>query len=108
MPTKKTPRDHFDDVVAHFKGKRGITVPGGSGFGRSALRADGKIFVMFVRGEFVAKLPQERVAKIIAARGGRAFDANKGTPMQEWLVVATPPKSWLRLAEEALAFVRGK
>jgi hypothetical protein len=105
--TKKTPGDSFRDVVAHFARKRGVTVPGGSGFGKAALRIDGKIFAMLVRDEFVVKLPKERVTEIIAARGGRAFDANKGTPMKEWLVVATPPKSWLGLAEEALAFVRG-
>ena len=107
MKKKKTPRDHFETVVAHFAKTRGVTVPsGGSGFGKAALRVDGKIFAMLVRDEFVVKLPRERVAEIIAARGGRAFDANKGTPMKEWLVVATPPKSWVALAEEALAFVR--
>jgi hypothetical protein len=107
VATKKTPRDHFDAVVAHFARKRGVAVPsGGSGFGKAALRVDGKIFAMLVRDEFVVKLPSERVAKIIAARGGRAFDANKGTPMKEWLVVATPPKTWLARADEALAFVR--
>ena len=45
--------ESFDVVVARFKGKRGITVPGGTGFGKSALRFDGKIFAMFVRDEFV-------------------------------------------------------
>jgi len=105
---KKAPRDHFEDVVARFAKKRGVTAPsGGSGFGKAALRVDGKIFAMLVRDEFVVKLPKARVVEVIAARGGRAFDANKGTPMKEWLVVATPPKSWLALAEEAFAFVRG-
>jgi len=107
MATKKTARDHFADVVARFEGKRGIAVPsGGSGFGKAALRVDGKIFAMLVRDEFVVKLPQERVAEMIAARKGRAFDANKGTPMKEWLVVATAPKTWRGLADEALAFAR--
>lgn len=107
MPVK-TPRDQFEIVVTHFAKRRGVTAPtGGSGFGKAALRVDGRIFAMLVRDEFVVKLPRERVAEIIAAGKGRAFDANKGTPMREWLVAATPAKSWVGLAEEALAFVRG-
>lgn len=37
---------------------------------------------------------------------GAAFDANKGTPLKEWLVVLRDdPDTWLDLAGEALEFV---
>jgi len=86
----------------------GVTPPrGGSGFGRSALRFQGKIFAMHVRGALVLKLPAERVEALVRAGEGVHFDANKGTPMREWL--SLDPGSglpWLPLATEALDFVR--
>lgn len=89
-------------------GTEGVSPPrGGGGFGRSALRFQNKIFAMFVRGRLVLKLPAERVEALIAAGEGVHFDANKGTPMREWL--ALDPGSgqpWLPLANEALDFAR--
>jgi hypothetical protein len=60
---------------------------------------------MLVRGRLVLKLPEERVSALIAAGEGRNFDANRGTPMREWL--SLDPESalaWLPLAREALDF----
>jgi hypothetical protein len=93
-----------DDLV----GAAGVTPPqGGSGFGRSALRFQGKIFAMLVRGRLVLKLPEARVSELIAAGEGLNFDANKGTPMREWLSLHPESSlSWLPLASEALDFAR--
>ena len=89
-------------------GASGVTPPrGGSGFGRSALRYQTKIFAMFVRGRLVLKLPAARVSKLVSSGGGMHFDANKGTPMKEWF--SLDPESdldWLALAREALDFAR--
>ena len=102
------PADRYEDLVDKLIGADGVTPPrGGGGFGRSALRFQGKIFVMFVRGRLVVKLPAERVGELIAAGEGVHFDANKGTPMREWLNL--DPDSalpWLALATEALDFAR--
>ena len=103
-----TPEDRFSDLVDEVLGRHpDVTPPGGGrGFGRSALRVHGRIFAMLVRGELVVKLPAVRVAAEVAAGGGRPFDANKGRPMKEWLVVAgDDPARWEALADEALAFV---
>jgi hypothetical protein len=81
---------------------------GGSGFGRSALRYRRKIFAMLVRGRLVVKLPRQRVDELVAAGHGERFDANKGTPMKEWL--SLDPESelaWSPLVREALDFARG-
>ena len=103
-----SPADRFQDLVDDLVGTDGVTPPrGGSGFGRSALRFQGKIFAMLVRGRLVVKLPAERVEALAAAGAGVHFDANKGTPMREWL--SLDPESarpWLALATEALDFAR--
>jgi hypothetical protein len=61
---------------------------------------------MLTRDELVLKLPKSRVAELVANGEGRPFDAGKGTPMKEWVVVADDDlDTWLALAEEAFAFV---
>ena len=100
--------ERYADLVDDLVGTEDVTPPqGGSGFGRSALRYRGKIFAMFVRGRLVLKLPARRVAELVQAGAGVHFDANKGTPMKEWLSLA--PESgldWLTLAREALEFAQ--
>ena len=100
----------FEDLVDELTGVPGVTPPrGGSGFGRSALRWQGKIFAMLVRGRLVLKLPAERVDDLVMAGEGAHFDANKGTPMRQWL--SLDPGSglaWLPLAREALDFARSR
>ena len=107
-PGAGRPDQRYEDLVDALMGIDGVTPPrGGGGFGRSALRYDGKIFAMLVRGRLVLKLPSGRVAALIRSGNGAAFDANKGTPMREWL--SLDPGSdldWLPLASEALDFAR--
>jgi len=101
-------RDRYEDLVDELMGIDGVTPPhGGSGFGRGALRYQGKIFAMLVRGRLVVKLPADRVAALVGSGEGVAFDANKGTPMREWLSL-DPASSlpWLPLTREALEFAR--
>src|SRR5580693_4011505 len=94
----------YQDLIDDLLAGPGVTPPpGGSGFGRGAVRFQKKIFVMFVRGRLVLKLPAGRVDELVAAGEGVRFDANKGTPMREWF--SLDPESglsWLPLAREAL------
>ena len=103
-----SPEERFADLVDELVGTPGVTPPqGGSGFGRSALRYEKKIFAMFVRGRLVLKLPARRVDALVAQGEGVRFDANKGVAMKEWL--SLDPDSgleWLKLAREALGFAR--
>jgi hypothetical protein len=100
------PEERYEDLVGELLGTAGVTPPrGGSGFGRGAVRFQNKIFVMFVRGRLVLKLPAARIDALVADGDGVRFDANKGTPMREWF--SLDPESglpWLPLAREALAF----
>jgi hypothetical protein len=62
---------------------------------------------MFVRGRLVLKLPAARVTALVDAEHGVRFDANKGTPMREWLSLDPASKQpWLPLATEALSYAR--
>ena len=103
------PRERYEDLVDELVGLPGVTPPaGGRGFGRSAVRFNGKIVAMFVRGRLVLKLPGARVTELVDAGHGVRFDANKGTPMREWL--SMDPESdqpWLPLAREAVEFAGG-
>src|SRR5262245_16135150 len=102
-----SPEKRFETLIAGYARVDGVTPPDGSGgFGSGALRFRGKIFAMFVRGRLVLKLPRGRVDELVAAGEGVRFDANKGTPMKEWLSLDPASKlAWRPLSEEALAFV---
>jgi hypothetical protein len=107
-PGQPRPQDRYEDLIDELAGIQGVTPPRrGSGFGRSAVRFHGKIFVMLVRGSLVLKLPAPRVEALVAAGEGVHFDANKGTPMKEWLSLGPDSaEEWLPLAREALEFAR--
>jgi hypothetical protein len=104
--TVVSPEDRYTDLIDALAGTPGVEPPrGGSGFGRSALKYQRRIFAMLVRGRLVVKLPVARVTELVAAGHGDHFDANKGTPMREWLAVDPgSPLPWDDLAREALAF----
>jgi hypothetical protein len=57
----------------------------------------------------VVKLPARRVDALVEAGDGIHFDANKGTPMREWLSLDPGSgQDWLALAGEALDFARSR
>jgi hypothetical protein len=101
------PDERFEELLEAFATEAGVTrLEGGRGFGSNALRVHGKIFAMLVRGRLVVKLPKGRVDALVDSAAGVRFDANKGTPMKEWL--SMEPAStvdWESIAREALAFV---
>ena len=97
----------FQAVVAAFADDRRVEPPSENrtSFGSNGLRIDGRIFAMLVRDSLVVKLPRQRVAELIETGRGEPFDAGKGRPMKEWVVIRAPPAAWIALAREARAFV---
>jgi hypothetical protein len=96
----------FEAVVEALGGRDRVAVGGGRGFGGNALQVDGRIFAMSNDRGLVLKLPRSRVADLIASGDGLPFDAGKGRPMAEWVVI--PPNAdvdTIALAEDALVFV---
>jgi hypothetical protein len=106
MLTCMTPEDRFEELVGELIRIPGVSPPaGGRRFGSHALRRQGRIFAMLVRGCLVVKLPKGRIDELVAAGDGVRFDANKGTPMKEWFTLDPGAAlSWSDLAHEALAF----
>jgi hypothetical protein len=98
----------FEQVVQALAAEPGVSLPtGGRTFGGNALKVDGRIFAMLVRGTLALKLPRQRVTEMIRSGQAQPYDAGKGRPMKEWLTVpAESHADWLPLAREALAFVR--
>jgi len=107
-PASAAVEARFAAIVAALAALDGVSLGAGRrGFGSGALLANGRIFAMPGRGGVVLKLPGERVAELIASQDGTPFDAGKGTPMKEWVVLAgqVAEERCLELAREALAFV---
>ena len=103
--------DAYASVVAALSDVPGVFFGSATnkGFGRDALKIDGKIFAMLVQDKLVVKLPRQRVDELIASRHGERFDPGHGRLMREW--IAAEPTStdlWQALARESLEFVSSK
>jgi hypothetical protein len=70
------------------------------------LTVKGKIFAMFTRGKFVAKLPKARVDEIVSAGQGERFNPGHGRLMKEWSAFETQTESWAAVTLEAYDFVK--
>lgn len=114
MTTARTAEERYAAIVKKLASAPGVTPPSegpGSknGFGASTLRVNDRIFAMLVRDRLVVKLPEPRVAALVASGDGACFEPRRGRQMKEWLSV--DPESevqWLRLAKEAMEFVAGR
>lgn len=78
----------FAKVIEVLSKDRGITIGGGKGFGRGALKAKGRIFAMISsEDQFVVKLSKDRVDALVASAAGKRFEPRPGKLMKEWLVM---------------------
>ena len=96
----------FDDMIRAFEDDPSVGPSDRRGFARASLMKNGKMFVS-VRGDrMLLKLPADRVEAIIASAQGEPFDANRGKPLKEWVVVTdVTGLDWIALAREAARFV---
>jgi hypothetical protein len=110
VASEESPDETYAALCEDFLGRTGVGAGTGTrrGFGSTALTVDGRIFAMLTRGRLVVKLPGSRVAQLVGDGWGVHFDANKGRPMREWLVIEPErTNAWTDLAGEALVFVGG-
>ena len=76
-------------------------------FGSTGLRTESGKFAGFARGdELVVKLPVDRVTELLESGEGAVFDAGRGRPMKEWVVLHPGDEAALEsYLLEARAFV---
>jgi len=109
-----TSEERFAKIVQALSRYSGVTPPDTTQpkkrFGSSGLKVHDKIFAMISsKGEFVVKLPEQRVDGLVTSGKGKRFDPGHGRLMKEWLTVeTTSEKVWLQLAKEAMEFVASK
>lgn len=95
----------FVPVIGAFAKDPNVTY-GGKRFGSAALKVNGKTFAMLSsKGEFVAKLPRERVEDLVRLGKGRCFDPGHGRVMKERVALGATTTSWIEIAREARGFV---
>lgn len=106
-PTERTKAERkFAKIIEVLSKNRAVTIGGGKGFGKGALKAEGKIFAMITStNQFVVKLSKDRVNALVASGAGKRFEPRPSKPMKEWLVVTRENSEWLPLAKEACEFV---
>lgn len=111
-PSTSTAEHRYALLVTAFTSRPGVSVtaPRKKGFGSAALCLNDKIFAMLSsKGQFVVKLPKERVDALVADRHGAHFEPGHGRSMKEWFVAGVGlNESWLSLAEEAFSFAAGR
>ena len=81
-------------------------VSGGRMMSSYGLKVNGKIFAMFGRSKFVAKLPKARIDQLVKLGTGKRFDPGHGRLMKEWIAIAGAEAIWINLAREAYQFVK--
>jgi uncharacterized protein YndB with AHSA1/START domain len=107
-----TPATRFGAVVRAFADDPDVSPPdtqatSGRKFGSNGLRFRGKIFAMLSRDQLVVKLPQPRVAALVASGDVQRMVSGGAREMKEWLVLdARSAQDWVLLGREAYEFAK--
>jgi hypothetical protein len=92
--------DVYTDVKAHFADDPEVEVL--KGRGAQGIKRGGKMFVMFMKGDLVVKLPENRVKEVIDSVEGEPFDPGTGKPMKNRVLIPVSKKeTWIKFCEEA-------
>ena len=91
--------DLWNNLKNQFLKQSGVKKQGES------LKINKKMFAQFSKGNFIIKLPKERVTELKDQGIGQDYDPGNGKIMKEWVII---PKeyghSWIELTEEAKKF----
>ncbi|MHA2093788.1 MAG: hypothetical protein ACW98F_04085 [Candidatus Hodarchaeales archaeon] len=96
--------EDFFQLIEYFLKKKDVKKQGKS------LKIHKKMFAMFTKkDEFVVKLSEERVKKLVDTGIGLPYDSGTGKYMKEWVII--PPstlETWIEYSQEAKTFVTTK
>ena len=114
----RNPQGRFEEVVAGFSRDRKLAPVaaalleerargrGRGSFGSDALKVNGKMFAVLVKGRLVVKLASDRVAELVRSGHAEYFDPGHGRLMKQWAAILCDDHPWIDLAKEAHVFVR--
>ena len=92
--------DVYAEIKAHFADDSEVEVL--QGRGAQGIKRDGKLFVIFIKGDLIAKLPEQRVKEVIDSGDGEPFDPGTGKPMKNRVLIpASKTDYWIKYSEEA-------
>ncbi len=94
-------QEFFSEVKEHFLAMKDVKKQGQS------LKCKKKMFVMLSKGNYVVKLPKERVEELLTSGDGLSYDPGTGKTMKEWIIIPIDSKEkWIEYAQEAKEFVK--
>ena len=94
----------YESIKAHFRGNPNVEIAEGKG--AQGLKHNGKMFVMFYKGDLTVKLSPEHVRRLIDLGDGLPHDPGTGKPMRDRLLVPASKKDkWIDLCERSLSDV---
>jgi hypothetical protein len=97
--------DPYAEIKAHFAGVGGVVV--NEGKGAQGMKAGGKMFAMFYKGQLLLKFPPDRAAELIAAGQALPHDPGTGKPMKDRVLIPDSAReTWIALCEESLKHSR--
>lgn len=92
--------DVYAEVKKHFEADPDVEVL--KGRGAQGMKRGGKMFVMFMKGDLVVKLPEKRVKAVIENGDGEPFDPGTGKPMKNRVLIrASKQDLWIKYCEES-------
>ena len=99
--------DIYAGLKEHFKSVRTVQLPAAKG--AQGLKHKGKMFAMFYKGDLTVQLSPERVQELIKKKAGLPHDPGTGKPMKDRVLIpASKKRSWVKLCEESLEYVKNK
>ena len=96
-----TAEEKWSDVKEHFLKSINVQKQGES------LKTMKKMFAMFQKGNYVLKLPKDRVLELINSGEGEPYDPGNGKIMKEWVIIPEEySEKWIEFASEAKEFAK--
>ena len=72
-----------------------------------SLKIKRKMFAMLSKGNYVVKLPKERVSELLSSGEGLPYDPGNGKIMKEWVIIPIEHSDkWINYASEAKEFAK--
>ncbi|MHA2392192.1 MAG: hypothetical protein ACXAEX_09475 [Promethearchaeota archaeon] len=96
-----TAEDFWLEIKEHFLKLEDVQKQGES------LKTRRKMFAMFSKGNYVVKLPKDRVKELIESGEGHPYDPGNGRIMKEWVIIPEHNSDkWITYATEAKEFAK--